>query len=92
LQTDARRGYKAAPLGLSTGGGAPDPNIDFRRVPNLVVLFKKKAAVLTTDLEPGNVENLKEWQGGDIVVFAAPHEHIGIVSDHQYHFRFPQAR
>lgn len=61
-------------------GQKPDTNIDFRRVPNLVSFFKKYATVLTTEIKPNDVENLKEWQGGDIVVFDMPYEHIAIVS------------
>lgn len=52
---------------------AADPNIDFRRVRNLMVWFERNAVSLTTD--PGKIE---QWQGGDIVIY---HEHIGIVSD-----------
>lgn len=51
----------------------PDINIDFRRVRNLRVYFKRNAISLTTD-----PKNTREWQGGDIVMFK---EHVGIVSD-----------
>lgn len=51
----------------------PDENIDFRRVKNLRVYFAHTAASLTTD-----VNEVEEWQGGDIVVFE---KHIGIVSE-----------
>ena len=62
--------------------GAPDPNIDFRRVANLNVFFSRKAAVLTLDLQPGNAENLYQWQGGDIVIVKSGDQyHIGILSD-----------
>ena len=50
-----------------------DKNIDFRRVRNLYVYFEDTAIRLTTD-----VNDIDEWQGGDIVVFK---KHIGIVSD-----------
>lgn len=50
-----------------------DKNIDFRRVRNLLIYFKRNAISLTTDLS-----EISEWQGGDIVVFD---EHIGIVSN-----------
>ena len=50
-----------------------DPNIDFRRVRNLLVYFKNHAISLTTD-----VSEIEQWQGGDIIVFK---KHIGIVSD-----------
>lgn len=62
-------------------GGKPDPNIDFRRVPNLIQFFKRHATVLDKEIIPGDVENLQKWQGGDIVVFGPPLNHIAIVSD-----------
>jgi len=58
--------------------GKPDPNIDFRRVRNLYVFFKKYGENLTLDIKPYDAENLKEWQGGDIVTFT---NHIAIISD-----------
>ena len=50
-----------------------DKKIDFRRVVNLNVYFKRHAISLTTD-----ISDIFMWQGGDIVVFES---HIGIVSD-----------
>lgn len=50
-----------------------DPNIDFRRVVNLNIYFKRNALVLTND--PYKIE---EWQPGDIIVF---NNHIAIISD-----------
>lgn len=50
-----------------------DKNIDFRRVRNLKVYFENTAIKLTTD-----EKDIKNWQGGDIVIFK---NHIGIVSD-----------
>ncbi len=50
-----------------------DKNIDFRRVQNLRVYFEDTAIRLTID-----VSDIKQWQGGDIVIFD---KHIGIVSD-----------
>ncbi len=58
--------------------GRPDPNIDFRRVPNQLVFFKKYAKNLTKKLIPNNAKNLIQWQGGDIVSFEG---HIAIISD-----------
>ena len=54
---------------------AIDKNIDFRRVKNLKVYFDNNAISLTTD-----INQIEEWQGGDIVVFK---KHIGIVSDNR---------
>ncbi|MFZ7103554.1 MAG: DUF1287 domain-containing protein [Peptococcaceae bacterium] len=61
--------------------GKAEPNIDFRRVPNLLVFFKKYATNLVTVIKPNDIENLSEWQGGDIVIFGSPLWHIAIVSD-----------
>ncbi|GMT50006.1 MAG: hypothetical protein IEMM0008_1545 [bacterium] len=58
--------------------GRSDPNIDFRRVPNQLVYFKKYAKTLTKKVIPNNAKNLIQWQGGDIVTFDG---HIAIVSD-----------
>ena len=61
--------------------GTPDPNIDFRRVPNLIVFFRRFGTELTKEIKPGDLKNLYQWQAGDIVTFDYPHEHIAIVSD-----------
>jgi uncharacterized protein len=62
-------------------GGKPDPNIDFRRVPNLIVFFRRHGLELTKDIRPGDAENLSLWQAGDIVTYDNPHEHTAIISD-----------
>ena len=54
--------------------GRPEPNIDFRRVPNLLVFFQRHAQILGTDLA-----QTEEWQPGDIVTFGT--WHVAIVSD-----------
>lgn len=51
----------------------PDPNIDFRRVQNLKIFFKRNAEELTLD-----TEKIEEWQPGDIIIY---NKHIGILSD-----------
>ena len=50
-----------------------DKSIDFRRVKNLDIYFKNTAISL-----PTNINEIEEWQAGDIVVFK---KHIGIISD-----------
>lgn len=54
--------------------GSPDPNIDFRRVPNLKVFFERNALSLTLD-----TSKIEEWQPGDIVTYGD--SHIAMVSD-----------
>lgn len=71
------------PSAYGQTGKKPEPNIDFRRVPNLAVFFSRHAKRLTTEVRPGEVDNLVEWQPGDIVVFGPPIDHIGVISDHR---------
>ncbi len=56
---------------------APDANIDHRRVPNLVVFFRRHAVVLPADDDPSH------YAPGDIVAWrlASGVPHIGLVSD-----------
>ena len=49
-----------------------DKNIDFRRVRNLAVYFKRHHIALSTD-----INDIAQWQAGDVVIFP---KHIGIVS------------
>jgi len=60
--------------------GSPDPNIDFRRVKNQHIFFKKYGLELTTEVIPYDAENLQQWQAGDIVVLERT-DHIAIISD-----------
>jgi len=61
--------------------GKPDANIDFRRVPNLIVFLRRHGLELTREIIPGDVNNLSLWQAGDIVTFDYPFEHIAVISD-----------
>lgn len=61
--------------------GQPDPHIDFRRVPNQYAFLERHAESLTTELIPGDPENLAQWQPGDIVIFLDGTDHAGIISD-----------
>ena len=51
-----------------------DKNIDFRRVNNLRVFFKRNAISLTNDYK-----KIAEWQAGDIVFLN--NNHVGMISD-----------
>lgn len=70
IDEDIKNNVKEYP---ATNGKA-DPNIDFRRVRNLKIYFKKICYTLTND-----IKEIKEWQPGDIVIFGS--SHIGIISD-----------
>lgn len=79
IDDDIRKFPKAYGTGITA-----DPNIDFRRVQRVRTFLERHTKRVTTRIEPGNMENLKEWQLGDIVTFAQiPGSlwHIAIVSD-----------
>lgn len=61
--------------------GKPDTNIDFRRVINQDVFFKRNLESITTEVKAMDKDNLKQWQPGDIIVFLEGYEHVGIISD-----------
>lgn len=61
--------------------GKPDPNIDFRRVPNQLIFFQRFAESLTTEINWEDKEILNQWQPGDIVITLEPYEHVAIISD-----------
>jgi uncharacterized protein YijF (DUF1287 family) len=60
------------------GISQPDPNIDYRRVRNLIVFFRHWATQGNATSLTTNIHDVKDWQGGDVVIFR---NHIGIVSD-----------
>lgn len=63
----------AAPEAYFKDGERADPNIDFRRVRNLLVFFRRNATELTTSFADPS-----DWAAGDIVIFDG---HIAICSD-----------
>lgn len=80
MDADIRKNRSAYPR-----VGKPEPNIDFRRVPNQTAFFRRHAQSLTTRIDP---EHRATWQPGDIVVFANP-DHIAILSDKRNDTGFP---
>jgi uncharacterized protein YijF (DUF1287 family) len=99
LKTAVDTDIKQNPKDYSESVKTPDPNIDFRRVKNLKIFFKKYALSLTTEVIPNDKKNLFQWQRGDIVVLDNQ-EHIGIISDKRrrdgvpyvIHNSYPSAR
>jgi uncharacterized protein len=77
VNEDMRKVFGAYPhlWGLSH----PDPNIDHRRVPNLMVFFARHGQVLPISNEP------QDYKPGDIVTWRLPdgRPHIGLISDRQ---------
>jgi uncharacterized protein len=77
VNQDMRAAFAAYPRlwGLSH----PDPNIDHRRVPNLMTFFARHGQVLPISNEA------RDYRAGDIVTWRLPdgRPHIGLISDRQ---------
>lgn len=80
LKDEMDKDIRNSTLDYKEGIAKADPNIDFRRVKNQNVYFKKYYTNLTTEVNPSDDNNLKEWQSGDIVV-KRNNEHIAMISD-----------
>jgi uncharacterized protein len=75
VHEDMQRNFGAYPHNWSLK--APDPNIDHRRVPNLMTWLSRKGKALPV------TQNERDYQPGDIVTwdFGGGQQHIGIVSN-----------
>lgn len=62
-----------------------DPNIDYRRLENLIIFFQRNAKSLIIDIDPKNPKNLFQWLPGDIIFWDINRngsvDHCGILSD-----------
>lgn len=79
VHEDMRQAFKIYPN--KWGLRKPDPNIDHRRVPNLMTYFARQGKNLTVSEQPD------QYQSGDLVVWELPsgQEHIGIVLAERSH-------
>lgn len=75
VHNDMQAHFRAYPQ--RWGARGPDPNIDHRRVPNLMTYFKRQGRSLSIS------DSAKNFHPGDVVAWKLPGNlyHIGIVSD-----------
>jgi len=73
VHEDMRKDFPAYPK--KWGRRSPDPNIDHRRVPNLMTFFKRRGAALPVSDKPG------DYAPGDLVTWdlGGGLTHIGVV-------------
>ena len=57
-----------------------DANIDYRRVPNLLVYLRRYGTSLPTTVSEDPMINARSFQPGDLVTFTNP-DHIAVLSD-----------
>lgn len=62
-----------------------DPNIDYRRIQNLEIYFKRNAKILGISFNALDEKNLNSWLPGDVVFFDMDgnghSDNVGIISD-----------
>ena len=75
VHDDMQRAFSAYPQ--QWGLTRPDPNIDHRRVPNLMTFFERKNKALPLSRDPSS------YQPGDVVAWRLPggRLHVGLVSN-----------
>ncbi|MCL4378826.1 MAG: DUF1287 domain-containing protein [Actinobacteria bacterium] len=85
VNEDIKKNISKYPLKAIWNQNVPDIDIDYRRIQNLEVFFKRNAQNLNIRLDPSNEENLNTWLPGDVVFFDMDEDgftdNAGIVSD-----------
>lgn len=85
VNEDITANFNEYPLTKLWGQRYPDPNIDYRRIQNLELFFKRSAKEQIFTFDYANKDNLKQWLPGDIVFFDMDKDGItdnaGIISD-----------
>ncbi|MBN2072943.1 MAG: DUF1287 domain-containing protein [Actinobacteria bacterium] len=85
MHEDIKNNFDDYPLRQIWNQGAPDPNIDYRRIQNLEVFFRRNAKVLPVYFSQSDKENLETWFPGDVVFFDMDGDGFtdcaGIISD-----------
>jgi uncharacterized protein YijF (DUF1287 family) len=79
VHEDMRANFSDYPQKWGLAG--PDPNIDHRRVANLICFFRRRGRWLTTSVEVGQ---LASWRPGDVVFWdlaTGGRQHCGVISD-----------
>jgi len=85
VNKDITNNFELYPLRQIWGQRVPDSNIDYRRIQNLEVFFKRNSQVLLINFDPADYVNLNSWLPGDIVFFDMDKDgysdNAGILSD-----------
>jgi uncharacterized protein YijF (DUF1287 family) len=82
---DISSNFSEYPLRSLWGQNRPDPDIDYRRIQNLEVFFKRNAKPQTMTFSYASEQELIKWLPGDIVFFDMNRDghsdNAGIISD-----------
>ncbi|MBM3702842.1 MAG: DUF1287 domain-containing protein [Actinobacteria bacterium] len=82
---DIKDNFDQYPLKEIWNQAVCDPNIDYRRIQNLEIFFKRNAKVLDILFNASDEQNLNSWLPGDVVFFDMDRNgysnNVGIISD-----------
>ncbi|MDD5658485.1 MAG: DUF1287 domain-containing protein [Actinomycetota bacterium] len=85
INEDIANNFEEYPVKAIWNQNVPDIDIDYRRIQNMEVFFKRNAAGLTSIFDAADDENLSTWLPGDVVFFDMDKDgysdNVGIVSD-----------
>ncbi|MEI7615650.1 MAG: DUF1287 domain-containing protein [Actinomycetota bacterium] len=85
INTDIKENFAKYPLKAIWNQSVPDIDIDYRRIQNMEVFFKRNVDSLNIRIDPTNEDNLNTWVPGDVVMFDMDGDgytdNIGIISD-----------
>jgi uncharacterized protein len=85
VNEDIKNNFDLYPLKKLWGQSYPDPDIDYRRIQNMLIFFKRNASEQILTFNPVDLTNLEQWLPGDIVFFDMDKDgytdNVGIISD-----------
>ena len=85
VNDDIASNFNSYPLKINWGQTRPDKNIDYRRIQNLEIFFKRNAASMIAVFDFSDIKNLEQWLPGDIVFFDMDRDgytdNVGMISD-----------
>jgi uncharacterized protein YijF (DUF1287 family) len=85
VNDDIAKNFGSYPLKINWGQTRPDKNIDYRRIQNLEIFFKRNSQSMIAVFDLSDTENLGQWLPGDIVFFDMDRngytDNAGIISD-----------
>ncbi|HEX7560637.1 MAG TPA: DUF1287 domain-containing protein [Candidatus Humimicrobiaceae bacterium] len=85
VNDDISENFGSYPLKVNWGQTRPDNNIDYRRIQNMEIFFKRNAQAMVAVFDLSDIANLEQWLPGDIVFFDMDQDgytdNAGIISD-----------
>ncbi|MDZ7838692.1 MAG: DUF1287 domain-containing protein [Actinomycetota bacterium] len=85
VNEDINQNFDQYPLRAIWNQKYSDPDIDYRRIQNLEVFFRRNAEPLTAIFNSTQEDNLQQWLPGDVVFFDMDRDgytdNVGIISD-----------